>query len=227
MASLSTQDHEGLEHPGRIDDQALKHPGRIDDQVVPKVEGDVLGKPFATVKVQFPPATYNGAITRGATVDPEKASTEVSSESNMSLSTLEKAEPWDGYEDDTLPPKKQARIIRNLRHQIFSLYRRLFGIVFIVNMSIFIAYLCQGGTTAQHLGLVVIANISSSIFMRQDYVINAFFAVFCAVPLSYVFKVTHSYVYSCARADGPYGFVKYVHVFIILEGVSQLSLRPL
>ena len=211
MASLSTQDH-----------GASEHLGRIDDQVVPKIEDDVPGKLFADVKLEFPPAIYNGAITRGATVDPEKVPTEVSSESNMSLSTLEKAEPWDGYENDTLPSKKQARYLRNLRHQIFSLYRRLFSIVFIVNMSIFIAVLCQGGATAQHLGLIVIANISSSIFMRQDYVINAFFAVFCAVPLSYVFKFTHSYVYSCARADGPYGFVKYVHVFIILEGVSQL-----
>jgi len=108
------------------------------------------------------------------------------SDNNVSLSALEKADPWDGYENDTLPPKRQGRYLRNLRHQIFSLYRRLFGIVFAVNVSIVIAILCQGGASAQRLGLIVIANLSSSIFMRQDYVINAFFTVFCAVPLSYV-----------------------------------------
>ena len=210
-----------------LPDGTLEHLGRIDDQGAPKIEGDEPGKLVTdgTAELEFPPATYNGVIARSGTVDPEKVLTEVSSKSSISLSTLEKAEPWDGYENDTLPPKKQARYLRNLRHQIFSLYRRLFGIVFVVNMSIAIAILCQGGASAQRLGLIVIANISSSIFMRQDYVINAFFAVFCAVPLSYVVKFTHSYVYSCARADGPYGFVKHVHVFIILEGVSQLLPR--
>ena len=160
-----------------------------DLSLVPKFEEDVPEGLFtdATVKLEYPPATYNGIIARGASVNPEKVLTEVY-DNNMSLSTLEKAEPWDGYENDALPPKKQARYLRNLRHQIFSLYRRLFGIVFVVNISIFIAILCQGGATAQHLGLIVIANISSSIFMRQDYVINAFFAFFCAVPLSYVVR---------------------------------------
>jgi hypothetical protein len=154
------------------------------------MEEDVPGKIFneVTAKLKFPPATYNMDIVRGATKHLEQVPTEVSDESNMSLSTLEKAEPWDGYENDTLPPKKQTRFLRNLRHQVFSLYRRLFGIVLVVNMSIFVAILCQGRATAQRLGLIVIANISSSIFIRQDYVINAFFAVFCAVPLSYVVK---------------------------------------
>ncbi|KAH9065350.1 hypothetical protein EDB87DRAFT_1595365 [Lactarius vividus] len=153
--------------------------------------------PFAGngVKLEFPPATYKGTTVRGTTVDPEKILTEVCgamrpalrfpSDNNVSLSTLEKADPWDGYEDDILPPKRQGRYLRNLRHQIFSLYRRLFGIVFAVNVSIIIAILCQGGANAQRLGLIVIANLSSSIFMRQDYVINAFFTVFCAVPLSW------------------------------------------
>ncbi|KAH8998512.1 hypothetical protein EDB92DRAFT_1941335 [Lactarius akahatsu] len=153
--------------------------------------------PFAGngVKLEFPPATYKGVIARGTTVDPEKVLTEVCgatrpvlrfpSDHNVSLSTLEKADPWDGYEDDVLPPKRQGRYLRNLRHQILSLYRRLFGIVFAVNVSIIVAILCQGGANAQRLGLIVIANLSSSIFMRQDYVINAFFTVFCAVPLSW------------------------------------------
>ena len=168
-----------------------RHP--IELSFVPKIENDVPERlfPDITVKLVFPPATYNGVFARGVTVNPGKEPTDVF-ERNISLSTLEDAQPWDGYENDTLPPKNQGRYIRNLRYQIFSLYRRLFGIVFVVNMSILIAILCQGGATAQRLGLIVIANISSSIFMRQDYVINAFFAFFCAVPLSYVVESHNS-----------------------------------
>ena len=89
---------------------------------------------------------------------------------------------WDGYEDDELPKKTQGHYLRNLRHQVFSLYRRLFSVIFITNMAIFIATLAKGGANAQQLGLIVVANLFCAILMRQDYVINAFFTVACSVP---------------------------------------------
>ncbi|KAJ7644140.1 nonribosomal peptide synthetase 12 [Roridomyces roridus] len=102
---------------------------------------------------------------------------------------------WDGYEKDVLPEKLEGRYFRNLRHQIFSLYRRLFGIVFITNMAIFIAVIVQGGATAQRLGLITIANLFCAILMRQDYVINMFFNFFCAVPSSWPLAIRRV----CAR----------------------------
>jgi len=74
-----------------------------------------------TVKLKLTPAAYNGVFARRATINPGKGPTE----SDISLSTLENAQPWDGYENDILPPKNQGR------YQIFSLYRRLFGVVFV------------------------------------------------------------------------------------------------
>lgn len=91
---------------------------------------------------------------------------------------------WEGYENETLPPKTHPKLLRDLRHIIFSLYRRLFGIVFCVNMSILIATMVQGGANTQQLGQIVVANLFCAILMRQDYVINAFFNTFCAVPPS-------------------------------------------
>ena len=44
--------------------------------------------------------------------------------------------------------------------------------------------LAKGGANAQELGLIVVANLFCAILMRQDYVINAFFTVACAVPRS-------------------------------------------
>lgn len=90
---------------------------------------------------------------------------------------------WAGYEDDDVPDKTQGHYVRNLRHQIFTLYRRLFGVVFITNMAIFIAVLCRG-TNALQIGEIAIANLLCAILMRQDYVINMFFNVFCSVPTS-------------------------------------------
>lgn len=102
------------------------------------------------------------------------------------LPVLEKEETaWDGYQDDPLPDKTQGKFFRNVRHQVFSLYRRLFGVVFVVNMAILIATVARPERVdAQHLGLIVVSNLFCAILMRQDYVINTFFTVACAVPIS-------------------------------------------
>lgn len=109
---------------------------------------------------------------------------------SVSSSAQEKGNIWDGYQDDEIPDKKQSRPVRNLRHQVFSLYRRLFSVVFITNMSIFIATLARGGANAEQLGLIVVANLFCAILMRQDYVINAFFTVACSVPNTCVHFIT-------------------------------------
>ncbi|KAJ6508782.1 hypothetical protein C8R45DRAFT_453594 [Mycena sanguinolenta] len=98
-------------------------------------------------------------------------------------------EPWDGHEKDILPDKLQGKKVRNLRHIVFSLYRRLFGVVFVANMGIFMSLLIRGGSDAQRLGLIALANLFVAILMRQDHVINAFFNVFCAVPPSWPFAI--------------------------------------
>ncbi|KAJ6559186.1 nonribosomal peptide synthetase 12 [Mycena vulgaris] len=108
---------------------------------------------------------------------------------------LKAREVWDGYEQDVIPDKKESKIVRNLRHQIFSLYRRLFGVVFITNMGIFLSILIRGGANAQRLGMITLANLFCAILMRQDYVVNIFFNVFCAVPTSWPLAIRRV----CAR----------------------------
>lgn len=74
---------------------------------------------------------------------------------------------WDGYLDDDLPEKNEPKYVRNLRHIVFSLYRRIFGVVFIVNMSIFIHALVKGGLPANKIGTIVVGNICAAVLMRQ------------------------------------------------------------
>lgn len=146
-----------------------------------------------------PPPTYQGYLpTKELNVDrviqslaaleslrhTSQQSNEVSPSVTASPSVTEKGNAWDGYEDEELPDKTQGHTVRNLRHHIFTLYRRLFGIVFITNAAVFTATVVIGQANAQKLGLIVVANLFCAILMRQDYVINAFFTTFCAVPTS-------------------------------------------
>ncbi|KAL5524650.1 hypothetical protein ACEPAF_9790 [Sanghuangporus sanghuang] len=106
---------------------------------------------------------------------------------NANTCDLEKGDrlEWEGYETELLPDKVHGHYLRNLRHQVFTLYRRLFGIVFIVNMAVFIATMIKSNYNSQNLGVIVVANLFCAIFMRQDYVINAFFNVCCSIPISW------------------------------------------
>lgn len=106
--------------------------------------------------------------------------------SALSSSSIEKGYEvsWAGYQDDDVPDKTQGKFVRNIRHQIFSLYRRLFGVVFVTNVAVLVATFAQGEPNSLQLGQIVIANLFCAILMRQDYVINAFFTLFCSVPPS-------------------------------------------
>ncbi|KAI0801910.1 nonribosomal peptide synthetase 12 [Irpex lacteus] len=138
---------------------------------------------------------------------PVYSSTAASSEKNFaydSVSAVEKDIPeWDGYKDDEIPDKIHGRWLRNLRYQIFSLYRRLFGVIFVTNMAVLIWTLARPeGADAQHLGLIVVANLFCAILMRQEYVINTFFTVACAVPASWPLFIRRT----CARVYHIGGF---------------------
>ncbi|KAI0648045.1 nonribosomal peptide synthetase 12 [Trametes meyenii] len=127
----------------------------------------------------------NALVTVKSEPNTSASSSSTALEKGGSATSIESGNFWDGYLEDDLPEKTNGHYFRNVRHQIFSLYRRFFGIVFIVNMAIFIATLVKGGANAKQLGLVVVSNLFCAILMRQDYVINAFFTVACAVPTSW------------------------------------------
>lgn len=120
-----------------------------------------------------------------ATLTTEKGPSSHSSREtlNESVENAPASKVWEGYEDDELPHKTNNRAIRNLRHKIFSIYRRIFGVIFVVNLAIFIATTVRGAD-ASKLGLIVVANLFCAILMRQEYVVNSFFIVFGNIPRS-------------------------------------------
>lgn len=114
------------------------------------------------------------------------------SEASSAAPSFERPEPlengdfWAGFQDDILPEKENDKKVRFLRHQVFTLYRKLFSAAIFINLIIFI-WLLVRGTNALEVAGVTIANLFVSILHRQDYVINAYFWLFTRVPLSWVF----------------------------------------
>ncbi|KAF9452970.1 hypothetical protein P691DRAFT_755995 [Macrolepiota fuliginosa MF-IS2] len=118
---------------------------------------------------------------------PEPPATAV--DASSVASSLEKEEDiLAGFQDDILPKKENGKKTRFLRHQVFSLYRKLFGVVFLTNLAIFIWVLVRG-TNALEVAGITVANLFVAILHRQDYVINAYFWLFTRVPHSAPFWV--------------------------------------
>ena len=91
--------------------------------------------------------------------------------------------------DVPLLPKRRNWLLRHARHTFLNVYRRLFSIVFIMNMA------GLGGLLARNhrwltspplsaFATAASANIMVALLIRQDYVVNALFKLCWFVPLS-------------------------------------------
>lgn len=88
-----------------------------------------------------------------------------------------------------LPRKKQRRFLRHARHTFLSVYRRLFSIVFILNMIGLAVLLSrdshwESSPPLADFATAASANIMVALLIRQDYVVNACFKFTWIVPLS-------------------------------------------
>lgn len=85
-----------------------------------------------------------------------------------------------------LPTKKGRHGVRSLRHRIFTLYRRLFLIVFVGNLTAILTTVrfSQNPTNLANLGTAVAGNLAFAVLMRQDHVVNLLFTIACSAPTS-------------------------------------------
>lgn len=141
-----------------------------------------------TVELTHSASTSTSSLPNTPTETVVHHSSEKSTATVTVLDAEKQVNPWDGYEEDEMPEKKQPRLVRNLRMQAFSIYRRLFSIVFLTNIGIFISYAIRG-YHSQKIALVAVANIFIAILMRQEHIINALFAIACSVPQSWPFFI--------------------------------------
>ena len=86
------------------------------------------------------------------------------------------------------PDKNGPRLLRHLRFQLLSIYRRLFSLVFLGNLTALFILLIRkrpwGWPRISDVGTAVAANLAVAILIRQEHVVNLLFSIFCSFPLS-------------------------------------------
>ncbi|KAJ5893444.1 Integral membrane protein TmpA [Penicillium taxi] len=98
----------------------------------------------------------------------------------MSFSVSESEKPIDIEAQITEPKEKP---LAGLRYTLFTLYRRLFTIVFLANVAVFVAVMTSN---RRLLALVnaTAANLLVCGLARQPLVVNSMFVVVCSIPRS-------------------------------------------
>ena len=85
-----------------------------------------------------------------------------------------------------LPPERGAQCHMWLRYYFFTMYRRLFSVVFLGNLAAILTIFAYRRTLDQlklsDLATATASNVTVSLLMRQDYVINVLFTIACSVP---------------------------------------------
>lgn len=94
-----------------------------------------------------------------------------------------------------LPTKRHTPLWRRLRHRLVSVYQRLFSIVFIANAIALLVTLVLNrdhtpfGPSIANVSTAVAANVTCTILIRQEYIINALYDILCWTPLSIPLRV--------------------------------------
>ncbi|KAF4782750.1 amino acid adenylation domain-containing protein [Colletotrichum scovillei] len=92
-------------------------------------------------------------------------------------------------EDYELPSKKGFHGWRWIRHRGLNAYRKLFGVIFLSNLAVFVWMLYESRNSnfslpLNHLATAVAANLLGAVLLRQEYVVNFIFWACSRVPTS-------------------------------------------
>ncbi|CAI4219783.1 unnamed protein product [Parascedosporium putredinis] len=83
--------------------------------------------------------------------------------------------------DNQVPDKSLPQPLRGLVYRILIPYRFLFSVVWLANVAALVV-VCANGSRRDWLGNMVAVNLVVAVLIRQDFVINALYTIFCSVP---------------------------------------------
>ena len=141
----------------------------------------------------------------------------------------ESSDPFESHGLDTspLPPKKGPRFYRYLRWNFGSVYRRIFGLVYLGNiaaLAVLIARSAISGEqfqfTYQQASIAVTANILLAMLVRNEHVVNAMFWVFGTwtknLPLCLRTLAAKVYSYGGIHSSGAVAATFWYLAFLVL-----------
>ncbi|CAP60977.1 uncharacterized protein PODANS_2_13770 [Podospora anserina S mat+] len=198
MSSLSTTQRHGLisdlsqnhAHPGTPiqtlpQDMDIYEPSDCESDHSDDEEVDLPRQPPATAIATTPRQLEDGLAKLDSTPSPRVTII------STPLSLTDREDEPDcpvtlaGLDPGPLPPKKGSRTYRYFRYNFGSVYRRIFCLAFLGNLSALVVLASKHGLssqaerfTYQQASIAVTANVLAALLVRNEHVVNAFFWVF-------------------------------------------------
>jgi hypothetical protein len=100
------------------------------------------------------------------------------------ISDIEKQPDWTTYVSQELSQQRHGSTFRTIRYGFMSMYRRLFSVIFLVNLAVAISFAVTGKATIDRLAGAALGNLTASVVIRNDHMVNLLFRSFSSVPKS-------------------------------------------
>ncbi|KAI8947285.1 hypothetical protein F4801DRAFT_516635 [Xylaria longipes] len=132
------------------------------------------------------PSTLQGTSTGTATPTTRAGSTK-SSFSNEKESAVVEVVP----DRAILPNQLGSDLSRKIRHKYASSYRKIFGVIFTINLAVFLAFLIKdrGNPNSREVGSAASANLLVCILFRQEEFVNLVYEIFVLAPHSWPLSI--------------------------------------
>ncbi|KAJ8123843.1 hypothetical protein O1611_g9500 [Lasiodiplodia mahajangana] len=87
----------------------------------------------------------------------------------------------------TLPDQLGSDLSRKVRHKYASSYRKIFGVIFTINLIVFLVFLIttRGNPNSRDIGSAASANLLVCILFRQEEFVNLVYEIFVLAPHSW------------------------------------------
>ncbi|MCJ1318436.1 hypothetical protein MMC15_003764 [Xylographa vitiligo] len=214
MESLYDNLGSALDEERSLRDDLSSIIGRLDHQHVSSLEPDFnLTKPSNSLPFQDAPSVVGMA--------------------SLSRSSAEDVEAAPLYKDVEmhLPVKRQNRLLRNVRHKILNVYKRLFSIYVAANLIALVVVLCQSNSaslsSASNFSIPISTNVLVAALSRTEYVVNMLFATAMwfpqTAPLRLRCAVAKVYEYGGVHSGAGFSAALWVIAFTIQMTRAFLS----
>lgn len=147
---------------------------------------------------------------------------ELSSENPSKASLVSRPQTVKSDKEYQLPLKQHGRATRNLLYILFTVYRRLFSLVVLANLIIFVSvFLVKPHSSAarlQNLATSASSNLLLAVLVRQEFFVNGLYRIAWFVPWSAPLRIrrlaarvyTYGGIHSGAAVSGTLWFLGYV-----------------
>ncbi|KAI0533494.1 hypothetical protein GGR58DRAFT_506255 [Xylaria digitata] len=141
-----------------------------------------LNSDHEAITAVSPPSTLQGTST-GAATPSTRAGSISSSVSKEKNNAVVEVIP----ERAVLPDQLGSEPSRRIRHKYASSYRKIFGLIFTINLAVFLVFLItmRGNPNSRDVGSAASANLLVCILFRQEEFVNLVYEIFVLAPHSW------------------------------------------